>query len=292
MTTIITHAGAANIPDELWQAHQNACKQAYDAGIKILDENGTAVDAVTAALQVMENIAILDAGIGGYLTTTGKIELDAGLMEGKTFRSGAVINVSCIKSPIAAARAVLLNSEHCLFAGEGAHEFAKAFNLEMVNDDYHIIEEQRELLKKLHTDDGSILNTIWKHRDHDTVGAIALDHEGNLAAGNSTGGIPYKQPGRVGDAALVGNGFYADNHIGAFVCTGKGEAIMESQMGMFALFALKSGKSAQEAAKIAIDRLQEATPHGRAGILVMTPDGKFAMEHNTTHMAHYLHFTH
>ena len=278
------HGGAWNIPDELWPAHQEGCKAAYQAGYSILEKGGSAVDAIVAAMCVLEDDPVFDAGYGSFLNEAGQVELDAGLMEGKDLRSGAVLGVSKIKNPIRLARLVMDQTDHCIFTHDGAHSLANRHGMEMVDPAIHIHERERDILERIKSGDSSILETAWAS-SHDTVGAIAMDSEGNLAAGNSTGGVLNKMVGRIGDAPLIGQGFYADNERGAFVCTGWGEALMRSATGMYALDAL-SRNSPGDAARAAIDHLARRV-NGYGGVLLMTPRGDCAVAHNTQRMAWY-----
>lgn len=279
---LAVHGGAWNIPDELWPAHQRGCAAAHAAGMRVLQAGGCAAEAVVAAIAVMEDDPIFDAGVGSFLNEVGKIELDAGLMDGKTLKSGAVLGVNRVKSPIALAHWIMGNSQHHVFTGQGAHQLAQHAELEMVADDYHELPRERTLYESIKANP-RLLDNTWQDQPHDTVGAIALDQEGNLAAGNSTGGVPFKAIGRVGDAPLMGLGFYADNERGAFVCTGWGESIMSSAMGMTGLNALTEA-GPQAAAEQAVAHLKRRA-QGFGGLLLMAPDGSCGAAFNTQRMA-------
>ncbi|MCW5590174.1 MAG: isoaspartyl peptidase/L-asparaginase [Legionellales bacterium] len=283
---LIVHGGASNIPDELHEDYQQGCKNAYDEGMKILQQGGSALEAIVAAIGVMEDDPTFNAAFGACLNTAGGVNLSAGLMTGQDLRSGAIVDVNLVKNPIRLAKEVLLQSNHCLFSGNGAHEFAKQHEVAMVPESYHITPHQQALLREIQQGNTTLVEAMWHEKNHDTVGAIALDKNGNLAAGNSTGGILNQAPGRIGDAPLIGSGFYADNQLGAFVCTGWGESIMRSAMGMRALLMLKN-KSAQDAANHAIDFLKKSV-NGHGGILVMKPDGDVGFAYNTRDMARYI----
>ena len=282
--SLAVHGGAWNIPDHLWPAHQAGCKAAHEAGFRILEQGGSAVDAIVAAICILEDDPVFDAGYGSFLNEAGEVELDAGLMEGKNLASGAVLGVSRVKNPIRLARLVMDQTEHCLFTSHGAHELAQKNGMPMVDPAIHVHERERELLARIKSGDTSILETAWT-APGDTVGAIARDRNGNLAAGNSTGGVINKMVGRVGDAPLIGQGFYADNERGAFVCTGWGEALMRSATGMYAM-GFMSRTGAEDAARGAIDHLARRVG-GFGGILLMTPEGEYAAAHNTQRMAWY-----
>lgn len=281
---LTVHGGAWNIPHRLRPAHEGGCEAAWQAGMGILSANGTAVEAVRGAIRVLEDDPTFDAGIGSFLNEDGAVELDAGLMEGKDLNSGAVLGIAGIANPIDLAVHILHNSEHCLFQGEGAMRYAKRNNFKHVAQDYHVIERERDNWQAIADGDQTLLKTAWTS-GHDTVGAIALDRFGNLAAGNSTGGTLFKQQGRVGDAALAGVGFYADNRIGGVVCTGWGEGIMRSGMAMRALSMLERGAEPKEAAQAAVAHAAERVG-GYGGIMVLNTKAKVGIAYNTEHMAY------
>ena len=168
-------------------------------------------------------------------------------MEGAELHSGAVVGVNRIRNPIDLAVKVLQESDHCLFSGDGAHQLAETYGFSLVDPACHIHPRERAVWERIQEGEDKILKTAWANQPGDTVGAIARDQYGNLAAGNSTGGILNKAVGRIGDAPLIGSGFYADNRLGAFVCTGWGESIMRSGMGMLALHALTTSSPSQKA---------------------------------------------
>ncbi len=284
---LAVHGGAWNIPDSLWPDHKDGCQKAYEMGMAILARGGSADEAVAAAIRTMEDNPVFDAGCGSFLNEAGEVELDAGIMEGKTLRSGAVLGVSKIKNPIDLARHIMQESEHCIFMGEGAHREAIRAGFEILDPAVHIHEREREAYRRIKAGDTDLLDTAWTAKPHDTVGAIALDQNGNLAAGNSTGGILNKKVGRVGDAPLIGQGYYADNHLGAFVCTGWGESIMRSAMGFQALHSIPN-LGPQEAARVAVAHLKSRV-NGFGGILVMSPNGVCGVHHNTERMAYLFH---
>lgn len=280
--TFAVHGGAWNIPDELWPAHQEGCRRAHALGLGILEAGGSALEAVVAAIRVLEDDPTYDAGFGSFLNRAGQVELDAGLMEGRTLRSGAVLGVSRVRNPIDLAHYVLHHTDHCVFTAEGAHALAPAAGLAYVDPASHVHPREAETHRRIRAGEQSILDSAW-HQPGDTVGAIALDRHGDLACGNSTGGTLQKAVGRVGDAPLIGIGFYADNHLGAAVCTGWGESIMRSAMALQALTRLDA-LGAQGAAQWAIDHLERRVG-GYGGILIMAPDGTVGMAHNTPRMA-------
>ena len=282
---LAVHGGAWNIPDELWSDHGRGCAEAHRSGTRVLEKGGSALDAVTTAIRIMEDDPTFDAGYGSFLNERGEVELDAGLMEGRELRSGAVLGVSKVKNPVVLARYLLEHSPHCVFAGEGAHRQAVLAGFDTVDPNVHIHERERAAFARIQAGDSDQLEKAWTHSPTDTVGAIALDMGGNLVAGNSTGGTLNKALGRIGDAPLMGLGFYADNELGAFMCTGWGESIMRSAMGMFALNALAE-HGPQGAAEIALEHLERRV-NGYGGILLMSPDGECGVAYNTRRMAYH-----
>ena len=228
------HGGAGTIlkslmTDEKEANYKKALQEAIEAGESVLKNKGTAIDAVEASIKSLENNPLFNAGKGAVFTNEGKNEMDASIMVGDTLAAGAVAGVKNIKNPISLARKVMEQSDHVLLAGEGAQQFAKKINAEFETDDYFFDAARFEHLKKAKETDGVFLD----HTESDqfengekkfgTVGAVALDVHGNLAAGTSTGGMTNKKFGRVGDSPIIGSGTYANNETCAISCTGHGE---------------------------------------------------------------------
>ncbi len=280
---LAVHGGAWNIPDALWSDHLEGCERAYQLGMEVLEQGGSALDAVATAIRCLEDHPVFDAGYGSFLNERGEIELDAGIMSGEDLNSGAVLGVSRIKNPIDLALHVLEHSPHCLFTAEGAHRLAERAGLPMVAPDHHIHPREVAVLARIRSGDRQPLEQAWTRTSRDTVGAVALDARGNLACGNSTGGTLNKALGRVGDAPLIGSGFYADNRVGAVVCTGWGEGIMRSAMAMRALGGLGKGDPGR-AARAAVEHLQTSV-HGFGGLLLMNSSGECAAAFNTERLA-------
>ena len=281
---LAVHGGAWNIPDELWTDHREGCEAAWQAGMTVLCQGGSALAGIAAAIAMMEDNPVFDAGFGSHLNEQGQVELDAGLMTGDTLANGAVLAVSRVRHPIDLALHVLLHSPHSLFTAAGAHALAEEAGFPMVEPASLIHPREQALHDRIRAGDKDQLDIAWRAQPGDTVGAVALDSHGTLAAGNSTGGTMNKPCGRIGDAPLVGVGFYADNHRGAVVCTGWGEAIMSSAMAMTGLFALDR-MGPQAAAQAAVTRLSGRVG-GYGGILVLAPDGRFGVAYNTQRMAY------
>ena len=239
---IVVHGGAWAIPDALAVASVAGVRAASRAGYGVLHSGGSALDAVEAAVRSLEDDVAFDAGRGSVLTSDGRIEMDAVVMDGETLGSGAVACVGSIMHPVSLARMVMERTEHSLLVGAGADQFAREQDVPKATADDLVTPaalEEFERFKRY----GSTVDALFNAPlgaaplGHDTVGAVALDANGNVAAATSTGGITLKRPGRVGDSPLVGSGAYADNSIGASSCTGHGESIMSRVLALRVLLA-------------------------------------------------------
>ena len=275
------------MPDAAIAAHEHGIAYALAAGYALLERGATAVDAVEAAVAVMEDDETFDAGRGSFLTQDGRVQLDALLMNGENLRTGGVACVERLRNPIRAARLVLDRSPHVYFVGAGAEKFARQHGMALCDNMDLVIPREQERLYKAQADElaGRPDETFSGRLDsHDTVGAVALDAHGNLAAGTSTGGTLNKAPGRVGDSSLIGCGCYADNLSAAVSLTGWGEPIMKLVLGKWAVDRVAAGKSPEEAAQEAIAYLFTRLG-GHGGIILLGPDGRVGMAHNTPRMA-------
>ncbi len=234
--TLVIHGGAGTIlkstmTPEKEKAYNQGLEAALQAGYKVLNNGGKALDAVEASIKVLEDNPLFNAGKGSVFTNDGRNEMDAAIMDGSNLKAGAVAGVTTVKNPITAARAVMEKTEHVMLTGAGADKFAKQAGCIIVNPSYFFTEPRWKALQKAKLEDS--LNTIKKNGllkqpgNHDykygTVGAVAVDVYGNLAAATSTGGMTNKKFGRVGDAPIIGAGTYADNNTCAVSCTGWGE---------------------------------------------------------------------
>ncbi len=283
------------MPDDAIAAHERGIANALTAGWATLQRGGTSVDAVEAAVTVMEDDDTFDAGRGSFLTRDGRVQLDALLMNGENLRTGGVACVERLKNPIQAARLVLDKSPHVYFVGSGAERFATQHGMRLVDNSELIVPRERDRLMAFQRNEAAggtdstfsgnseFTQTPTAH-SHDTVGAVALDQFGNLAAGTSTGGTLSKAPGRVGDSSLIGCGCYADNLSAAVSLTGWGEPIMKLVLGKWAVDRVAAGSSPQDAATDAIDYLYTRLG-GHGGIILLGPDGKLGLAHNTPRMA-------
>jgi beta-aspartyl-peptidase (threonine type) len=275
------------MPDDAIAAHEAGIASALAAGYALLERGATAVDAVEAAVAVMEDDETFDAGRGSFLTQDGRVQMDALLMNGENLRTGGVACVERLRNPIRAARLVLDKSPHVYFVGTGAERFARQHGMALCDNMELVIPREQERLYKAQADELAGLpdETFSGSLDsHDTVGAVALDVHGNIAAGTSTGGTLNKAPGRVGDSSLIGCGCYADNLSAAVSLTGWGEPIMKLVLGKWAVDRVAAGEAPQASAEAAIDYLFNRLG-GHGGIILLGPDGRVGLAHNTPRMA-------
>jgi beta-aspartyl-peptidase (threonine type) len=366
--TLLVHGGAWAIPADAARAHESGVRRALETGYTILSRGGSALDAVEAAVTVLEDDPTFDAGRGSFLTSDGRVQLDALLMDGGRMKAGGVACVERLRNPIQAARLVLEKSPHVYFVGPGAEQFAHSHGMALISNSELVLDRERDRLAQaklreaagltddtfsgpdlphpvLHDDkspetaffshhdssgapgpshlgtresmnlasspdraeeslasghdfsradssakkiDGALAPEkkllSQKFQDHDTVGAVALDSHGNLAAATSTGGTLNKTPGRVGDSSLIGCGCYADNLSAAVSLTGWGEPIMKLVLGKWATDRVASGIAPDLAAREAIAYLFNRLG-GHGGIILLGPDGRFGLAHNTPAMA-------
>jgi beta-aspartyl-peptidase (threonine type) len=280
---IIVHGGAWDIPPEERQAHMKGTLHAVVAGWEVLTSGGSALDAVETAIVSMEDDETFDAGRGSFLNADGQVELDAGFMDGANLQVGAVAGVQFIQNPIRLARAVMEKSEHVLLVAQGAQRFAHRVGFPSCNLTDLAVPREFERWQRLLYDQTYSTRQAFTHAP-DTVGCVALDRAGNLAAGTSTGGTPNKMPGRVGDVPMVGCGFYADNELGGASCTGWGEAIAKVILARLALHHLEALGDPHAAAAAAVEVLARKA-NGLGGVILLSPDGRPGWAYNTPHMA-------
>jgi L-asparaginase / beta-aspartyl-peptidase len=298
---IAIHGGAGAITRaamnaEKEQRYIQALSSVVAAGQQILAQGGSALDAVTEAVRLLEECPLFNAGVGSVFTHQGTHEMDACVMDGRTRDAGAVAGVSRVRNPILAARAVLENSQHVLFASEGAEKFAAAHGLEMVTPDFFFTQERFDQLHRAQAEQGRVLldhdgaaasqagDPLDADRKFGTVGAVALDALGNLAAATSTGGMTNKQAGRVGDTPIIGAGCYANNATVAVSSTGTGEIFMRS-VAAYDVSALMeyAGLSLQHASdKVVQEKLLALG--GSGGLIAIDRDGNVALPFNSEGM--------
>lgn len=279
---IIVHGGAWDIPPALHMDHELGCRAAAQAGWEVLAGGGSALDTVEAAVRVMEDDPVFDAGRGSHLNADGVVELDAGMMDGRTLMAGAVAAVKRIANPISLARRVLHDSPHVFLVGEGAERFAAVMGLPMCDPADLVVERERRLWEERQNATGKERSAFG---ETGTVGAVALDAAGNLAVGNSTGGTFFKHPGRVGDTPIIGCGLYADNTLGAAACTGWGEQIMKTVLAKATVDQIALLGNAATAANVAIAYFQHRIG-GLGGVICISPEGQIGLAHSTPCMAY------
>ena len=283
---MLVHGGAWAIPDESVASHLHGVRAAAHAGWDVLHRGGSCLDAVEAAVVTMEDDETFDAGRGSFLNMDGRVQLDACMMDGATLRAGGVGCVEHIRNPIRAAKKVLTESPHVYFVASGAERFAQQHGIELVANDELIIEREvvrlREAKKQGYLQMPEEFGAASRY--HDTVGAVALDAQGNIAAGTSTGGTLNKAPGRVGDSSLIGCGCYADNLSAAVSTTGWGEPMMKLVLSKWTADRVEQGLAPQEAAQQALFYLKKRL-NGHGGIILTDTKGRIGLAHNTPRMA-------
>jgi beta-aspartyl-peptidase (threonine type) len=294
---LVIHGGAGPLPKaemtpEREKQYRRSLERSLRAGLAALQrKHGTSLDAVEAAIRVLEDDPLFNAGRGAVFTHEGRNELDASIMEGKDRRAGAVAGVSVIKNPISAARAVMEKSPHVLLAGRGAELFATRVGLEIVDPSYFWTLQRWNELKKALEEEEKQKRTgrQGSERPHGvphygTVGAVALDRAGNLAAGTSTGGMTNKRPGRIGDSPIVGAGTYADNEACGVSATGHGEFFIRYAVAHDIVALMKyKGLSVEKAADLVInDKLRKVG--GEGGVIALDSHGHVAMPFNSEGM--------
>lgn len=299
---MVIHGGAGTIEKELMtpekeKAYTDALTEALQAGYHLLKEGRSSLDAVQAAINVMEDSPLFNAGKGAVFTHDGKNEMDASVMDGRTLKAGAVAGVTNIRNPVNAARTVMEKSEHVMMVGRGAEQFAAANGCDTVPSSYFFTQERWDQLQRtireeekgraayndFNPRDSKIYGVAERDKKFGTVGAVALDKDNNLAAGTSTGGMTNKRYGRVGDSPIIGAGTYCNNATSGISCTGWGEYYIRAVAAhrMSSLIELKH-LSVEDAAKQVIAEIGEMG--GDGGIIGLDRSGKIAMEFNTSGM--------
>src|SRR4051812_29955908 len=279
------HGGAGTIsPDKITPEMEGdlraGLQQALDAGHAVLRDEGSSLNAVVAAVRVLEDDPLFNAGRGAVFTSAGTHEMDAAIMDGRTLEAGAVGGIKRGKNPILLARAVMEKSPHLILAGDGAEDFARELGLEIVEQEYFYTEQRWQALERVRASRTESLSDADRHG---TVGAVALDQSGNLAAATSTGGNTNKWPGRIGDTPVIGGGTYANNQTCAASATGDGEFFIRTVAGhdLSALMEYREMKLA-EAARVVIDKI--GSLGGTGGLIAIDREGNIALPFNTTGM--------
>ncbi|MEZ4935081.1 MAG: isoaspartyl peptidase/L-asparaginase [Saprospiraceae bacterium] len=283
---LIVHGGAWNIPDEYDAAHLNGVSNAVSAIYPKLAEGLSALDAVEMAVNILEKDPTFDSGKGAFLNERGEVELDAMIMDGRTLDYGAVAALQNILHPVSVARKVMEETEHCMLVGTGALLFAKKMGFAELTPEELLTARELEFFQKIKNQETFKTHHPFEFQDlpMDTVGAVALDENGNIAAATSTGGTARKMVGRVGDSPICGAGAYADNELGGTSATGWGESIMKILLSKTAVD-LFAKCPAMEAARESIQILQKKV-NGLGGIIGIDYRGHYAFSHNTPKMAY------
>jgi L-asparaginase / beta-aspartyl-peptidase len=273
------------MPDDMVEAHLHGVRNALAAGWQILQHGGPALDAVEESVVVMEDDETFDAGRGSFLNRDGRVQLDALIMEGATLRAGGVGCVERLRNPVRAARKILSESPHVYFVAEGAEKFAAEHGVVLCKNEDLVIPREVERLREYQQEAARHGNDLFAPSiSHDTVGAVALDRDGNIAAATSTGGTLNKAPGRLGDSSLIGCGCYADNLSAAASTTGWGEPIMKLVLAKWTADRVAAGNLPEWAAQEAMNYLKQRL-NGHGGIIVLNAQGQFGIAHNTPRMA-------
>jgi L-asparaginase / beta-aspartyl-peptidase len=289
--TLAVHGGAWNVPDADLADHIDGIEAVLRAGWQRLQHGADALDVVTHAVQLLENDPRFNAGTGSHLNRLGAVELDASIMEGNQLRAGAVAAVERVRNPIGLARAVLEHSEHVLLVGRGARQFADEQGIAECDESDLLVGRARETYLRIRAGETILVDQEFSSAHPapqmadphmGTVGAVARDGSGLIAAGTSTGGTLNKYPGRVGDSPLIGSGTYADSRQGGASCTGWGEGIMRAVLAKTAIDRLASATCAEEAATHALADVQRLGGH--AGLIMIAATGEPVGVFNTPRM--------
>ena len=294
--SIAIHGGAGTIvkedmTPELEVAYRNALKEALEAGYAVLENAGTAVRAVKAAVVVMEDCPLFNAGKGSVFTKKGLNEMDAAIMDGSNLEAGAIAGVRNIRNPIELAEEVMLHSGHIFLSGKGANDFAIKQGVKLEPDDYFYSEYRYDQWREIRDSDlyqldhkSDKLVGLMKDKKFGTVGAVACDAEGNIAAATSTGGMTNKRYGRIGDSPMIGAGTYANNKTCAISCTGHGEIFIKAVAAydVSSLIEYKNMTLQQACEEVVLKKLIEM--HGEGGLIGVDAKGNIAMVFNSAGM--------
>jgi len=290
---LIVHGGAGTWHPERSQAGLEGVKKAAKTGFDILNRGGSAVDGVAEAVAVMEDEGAFNAGYGSSLNIEKSVEMEASIMDGKTLQAGAVGLLNDVKNPVHLARIIMEKTDHVFMVGEGAEKLAEIFNLKRRKPTTELrleyYERQRKALLEGKFELPKLASLIKNHPELftlETVGAVALDKDGNVAAATSTGGFPLKLPGRIGDSPLIGCGTYADNQAGACSATGVGEIAIRLVLAKTVCSFMENEKTAQEAVENAIDLVNRriTATYNSMGLIAVDVYGRIGAAHNSPNL--------
>jgi len=279
---IVIHGGAGtilkkNMSDEMENAYIQKMEEAINAGYNILEKNGSSIDAVEATIKILENSELFNAGKGSVLSNAGIVEMDASIMRGDNLNAGAISGVTTIKNPISAARLVMEKSEHVFLSGKGAESFAKYENLEIVENEYFITQRRLNSLRNAKKRDSLTENKFG------TVGCVALDSDGNITSGTSTGGMTNKKWNRIGDVPIIGAGTYANNKTCGISSTGWGEYFIRNVVAYDISSQMEyNNTSIQSASKNTLKKVKDLG--GNGGVVGLDSKGNITMDFNTEGM--------
>jgi beta-aspartyl-peptidase (threonine type) len=288
--SIAIHGGAGTLvkgmmTPELEANYRSDLKVALDRGYTVLEEGGTAVDAVEVAVKVLEDSPLFNAGKGSVFTATESHEMDASIMDGNTLNAGAVSLITGIKNPVVLARDVMEKSEHVFLAGEGAMQFAKELNYTLEDDAYFYDDfRHKQWVEIKDTDSFQLDHSTKKDSKFGTVGAVACDQDGNIAAATSTGGMTNKKWGRVGDSPMIGAGNYANNKTCAISCTGSGEFFIRGVVAYDVACLMEHKGMSLKAASEEVIHKRILDIGGDGGLIAVDSEGNIAMPFNTEGM--------
>ncbi len=281
---LILHGGAWDWSDDLDAPKSDALKEAICIAWRILENGGSALDAVEKAVNILEDDPLFDAGTGSHLNADGVVEMDALFIDGARHDFGAVAGVQRVRYPISLARRVLEDTSQNFFVGAGADALAQRLGVERVPNLSLVSEAELVAFRRLQLRQTESASTL-PEGGHDTVGAIALDTSGNMAVATSTGGTPNKPAGRVGDSPLFGAGGYADNNFGGAGATGKGEHSMRTLLSKYVVDRIADGQNAQAASEAAMTHLERLFDASMVGVIALDADGNPGAAHTTPKLA-------
>ena len=287
MFGLAVHGGAGTLPraemsEEREQKYRAGLAAALEAGYAVLQRGGTSLDAVTRAVVALEDNPLFNAGLGSVFTFDGRNELDASIMDGSTLKAGAVCGVTHVRNPIELARTVMEHSEYVMLSGEGAEEFALSRGFSLVPRSYFYTAERWRQLERIRGGDAELSALTISHVG--TVGAVALDSSGRLAAATSTGGMTGKRYSRIGDSPVIGAGTYADDRSCAVSATGHGEVFIRAAVAHDICARMRFGGRTLSAAAQEVVQEELIRLHGEGGVIAIDRNGEIAMEFNSEGM--------